>query len=309
MTGWLQVTICLQCGDQGFNNAFVFCVKCLEFAVHRYCLDTIPETFDEFVRWVCDECKVKDPNKLLVQNPEGNHNVSKKAKENRDESFMISQQMREECAKIDLAKASKLAGDSSVGEVHEGEKHHTTSMLVGEDGRSNGSCVEYFDRSTQDHQPSGGRPVSEIIWEGCFKICNKDYEIFDGLVAHLSVKASEKVYKEATLFPPMLKLEMLPKAAVWPNSFRTSGPTDQNIALYFFPANAKCEWSFDYLVEILMQEELAMKTTLTNAELLVFTSQELPLQYWRFQGKYYLWGVFRGTPSRNSDIPPSKRRR
>ncbi|KAL8466913.1 hypothetical protein ACS0TY_035839 [Phlomoides rotata] len=30
-------TICLQCGDKGFTNAFVYCVKCLQFAVHRDC--------------------------------------------------------------------------------------------------------------------------------------------------------------------------------------------------------------------------------------------------------------------------------
>lgn len=31
----MQETICLQCGDKGFTNAFVYCVKCLQFAVHR----------------------------------------------------------------------------------------------------------------------------------------------------------------------------------------------------------------------------------------------------------------------------------
>lgn len=49
-------TTCLQCGDVGFDNAYVYCNKCLKFAVHRYCLPEIPKTYDEFVHWVCDDC-------------------------------------------------------------------------------------------------------------------------------------------------------------------------------------------------------------------------------------------------------------
>ncbi|KAG9159841.1 hypothetical protein Leryth_007846 [Lithospermum erythrorhizon] len=52
-----MVTICLQCGVEGWDNAFVYCMKCLNEAVHRYCLDVIPKTFDEFVPWVCDVCE------------------------------------------------------------------------------------------------------------------------------------------------------------------------------------------------------------------------------------------------------------
>ncbi|XP_012853350.1 PREDICTED: uncharacterized protein LOC105972918 [Erythranthe guttata] len=59
-------TICLQCGDRGFDNAFVYCVKCLEVAVHRYCLDVIPKTTDEFVRWVCEDCDVEFQNPPVV---------------------------------------------------------------------------------------------------------------------------------------------------------------------------------------------------------------------------------------------------
>lgn len=135
----------------------------------------------------------------------------------------------------------------------------------------------------------------------------------DGLVAHLSVKACENVYREACLLQPLLHLEMLPKSNVWPNSFRTSGPTDDNIAMYFFPANTRCgfeshlyiyiytlfssnfdllllflytsscyrcERGFDDLVNLMIRDELAMRVFLSNAELLVFTSIELPLLYW-----------------------------
>ncbi|KAK3025303.1 hypothetical protein RJ639_042697 [Escallonia herrerae] len=50
-------TICEQCGDKGFGNAFIYCVKCLEFAVHRYCLNSFCGNFDEFIPWVCESCE------------------------------------------------------------------------------------------------------------------------------------------------------------------------------------------------------------------------------------------------------------
>ncbi|EYU23826.1 hypothetical protein MIMGU_mgv1a009890mg [Erythranthe guttata] len=41
-----------------------------------------------------------------------------------------------------------------------------------------------------------------------------------------------------------------------------------------------------------------MRAIVQNAELLIFASTELPMLYWRFQGKYYLWGVFRAKQNR-----------
>ncbi|CBI35492.3 unnamed protein product, partial [Vitis vinifera] len=87
---------------------------------------------------------------------------------------------------------------------------------------------------------------------------------------------------------------MLPKFDVWPKSFQISQPSDDNIALYFFPENERYEKVFDRLVLDMVSHELAMQTVVENAELLVFASTELPLRHWRFHGKLYLWGVFRG---------------
>ncbi|XP_050937424.1 uncharacterized protein LOC103500424 isoform X6 [Cucumis melo] len=80
---------------------------------------------------------------------------------------------------------------------------------------------------------------------------------------------------------------------VWPRGFQKLGPTDQSIALYFFP-DGESQKAFDLLVNAMMSHDLAMKAVLKNAELLVFTSAMLPMRFWRFQTKYYLWGVFRG---------------
>ncbi|KAK9074938.1 hypothetical protein SSX86_003257 [Deinandra increscens subsp. villosa] len=54
-----QGLVCQTCGDKGFTNAFIYCVECLDFAIHRYCLDIIPETVDERVIWYCEDCQVK----------------------------------------------------------------------------------------------------------------------------------------------------------------------------------------------------------------------------------------------------------
>ncbi|XP_059631622.1 PHD finger-containing protein 1-like isoform X2 [Cornus florida] len=138
------------------------------------------------------------------------------------------------------------------------------------------------------------QPIIDPIWRGSFNICNTKYGIFGGVVAHLSSKACPRAYEEASFLPTLLCTEMLPKFNVWPKSFQRSEPCDDNIALYFFPQNKTYESFFDSLVDDMVGGEFAMRVMVKNAELLVFTSDMLPLRYWKFQGKYYLWGVFKG---------------
>ncbi|KAI7745651.1 hypothetical protein M8C21_023183 [Ambrosia artemisiifolia] len=49
--------VCETCGAEGYTNAFIYCVRCLGYVIHRYCLAVMPETNDEFVKWYCDDCK------------------------------------------------------------------------------------------------------------------------------------------------------------------------------------------------------------------------------------------------------------
>ncbi|KAL9173031.1 hypothetical protein ABFS82_03G088100 [Erythranthe guttata] len=135
-------------------------------------------------------------------------------------------------------------------------------------------------------------PVVMPVWRGSFSIWNENHDIIDGILAHMSNKACEKVNEEASQFQTVLYLEMLPKTDVWPKSFEESEPTGDSIALYFFPSEIS-ERIFDGLVEEMMHKELALKAPVHNGELLIFTSKELPIMYWRVQSKYYLWGVFR----------------
>ncbi|KAL0438208.1 UNVERIFIED_CONTAM: hypothetical protein Slati_2303800 [Sesamum latifolium] len=496
-------TICLQCGDRGFDNAFVFCVKCLDVAVHRYCLDVIPETFDEFVRWVCDECEAAvqsqtshhkvaknikgfsgvgtEKNDIgavqtkervykagseqsynactkldLVENGEsaggsssptqlGDMNVehailsaaderkrcqpssSQQLEEEKDKDTQIqntmlrddvslkknvkkkrrimesnmekdqhrlntsSEQSNGKCANIDVAECSRLASDSALpnklkenegskqkdqrfisinphdldtdpsmaehptiscsgsskssqknrtgkssGVIQQGQTIHRTSPLrenkglnlenqcanlnteeknfspsdehVGnrksEDGEEKSSAPHNMNDFCKDYPKdlvnSSAEPVVDPIWRGRFNIWNKKHDILDGLIAHMSSKACKKVYETACQFQPVIHLEMLPRADVWPKSFQTSEPSGDNVALYFFPS-VLSKRVYQNLVKEMMDKELALKGVMQKAELLIFTSTELPLLYWTFQGKHYLWGVFRGRQSPQSD--------
>ncbi|KAJ9564863.1 hypothetical protein OSB04_000829 [Centaurea solstitialis] len=71
-----KVYVCQTCGDKGFTNAFIFCVKCLNFVIHRYCLDVFPKTFNELVIWYCEDCKPTG----------GNHVTSPKVKSSQSQT-------------------------------------------------------------------------------------------------------------------------------------------------------------------------------------------------------------------------------
>ncbi|KAJ8564906.1 hypothetical protein K7X08_001366 [Anisodus acutangulus] len=293
-----MVTVCLQCGDKGFSNAFVFCVKCLKVAMHRYCLDKVPSTFDEYVYWVCDDCEVKVPNELTIRNsdaiPPENCTSSRHLKTSSEAKLGVPPLI----AEVEVRTVQSKSSEKDV-QKHPGVDFVEHSQLGGDNGGRKMSKKKKSNTSVIDKKDfihavlEQAQPVYDPIWRGGFNIWNKEYKTLGGLVAHLSVKACEKVFEEAKLFPLLLHLEMLPKSDVWPKSFNTSEPSDDNIALYFFPLNARYEQDYDHLVEEMIGEELAFRAIMANAELLVFTSTELPLLHWRFQDKHYLWGVFR----------------
>lgn len=503
-----EVLVCQTCGAEGFTNAFIYCVKCLKFVVHRYCLDVIPRTSDETVIWFCEDCKQPLPNAFTLppkhdpsqsqkedavnsaplkkthpkkkqkrkhkkkqlkkrkivslvsgkdnecvsgspnlasgkdnecvsgapnqiskrvivlglakpdlQNqfseylPSQKTNVTcpphvkttkrkkkpkKKAKKKRKIVPLVSYpeeaiKPNNECVspKISPPKESSVKSDSRPNQITPSaekgvlHKHSTesaeldgsktdvnaTSLNVKTKGNETekaassighssceSSCTDvtlkikedklvsesieeldkksvngqlevenmmhnkddvrvsrsgsvsqsaYLENNLQYIHFQSARPVLDPIWRGSFSITQTDYNIFEGFVGHLSSKACYKVCEEATTLPSLLRLEMRSKPDLWPKSFLESPPSDENIALYFFPGNAENERDFEELVNDMIEEDLAMKATAKNAELLIFTSKVLPRSYWRFQGNYYLWGVFRGKRNDDHDLPAS----
>lgn len=472
--GNTKVAVCLECGDEGFDNSLLHCAQCQHVAVHRYCLDVFPNSVDEFVRWVCEDCKAHvewqftsqksgpclmkkqgdipkcsnstlaaelnkkdlynltaEPDKCIKDNllqsnktqvkvnlglveekecpssPLGmklknirqttssqsvewrTQNSSLPTKEAHDSELIgrehsvdydciltnAKEIQHKQChpvhKKNDVHQQPQLsvamnrvddhqqANHSSYQQMFSGqcedktltcgfwppEKSKNNEILTNLAGREDGglcqpavvheetdsvelalsigvcfvknretkkisTCNDVPDREknfelrncwnnlktktlTLPEWHDQSQPVTVPIWRGSFKILHDGYA--DGLVAHLSSKACQRVHDEARLCPRMMNFRMFSKSDLLPKTFAMEEPSDDNIGLYFFPESARYERNFDYLVDEMMRRGLALSAFVKSAELLVFTSMELQPHYRRFQGKHYLWGVFRET--------------
>ncbi|CAI8593903.1 unnamed protein product [Vicia faba] len=72
----LKMSVCLTCGDEGFEEAIVYCSKCGDYAMHRYCLAG-PVVFTDKVTWFCEDCE-----EMVV---EANHPNSETLESEKDE--------------------------------------------------------------------------------------------------------------------------------------------------------------------------------------------------------------------------------
>ncbi|KAL5776693.1 hypothetical protein ACOSP7_009619 [Xanthoceras sorbifolium] len=207
----------------------------------------------------------------------------------------------------DIPKPISYVHADSIIEVHCSQKdekdqrrrHRRWDLVISdEEAESVEAKTSLTSASKPSHIPNWSRnipaePIVKPIWNGSLSISNENYGTV-GLVAHLSSLACSKVVEEAKLLPWLLCLELLPRSDVWPRSFEKWGLSDDSIALFLFPNSEREEMVYDSLVEDMISQDLAMRTWVKSAELLVFTSKILPSQFWRIQAKFYLWGVFRG---------------
>ncbi|XWS23576.1 hypothetical protein CRYUN_Cryun28dG0026800 [Craigia yunnanensis] len=120
---------------------------------------------------------------------------------------------------------------------------------------------------------------NQIPKHGSF--CLYEDNLTVGVVAHLSSLACLKVCEKAKCLPQLLRLELLPRCDVWPKGFKKWGPSEERRQI------------FDSLVDKMIGRDLGMRAVVQDVELLVYTSNMLPLHIWRFQEKFYLWGAFR----------------
>ncbi|XP_027077968.1 uncharacterized protein [Coffea arabica] len=167
--------------------------------------------------------------------------------------------------------------------------------------------------SSQPHRQLFARSLMNPIWRGSFSITREKNQTNLGILAHLSRKACSKVSDMAIMLPPELVAEVLAKRRVWPKSFQNVPPTDGSIDLFFFPEYERDEKVYDGLLDDMIEGDNALKVMMKDLELLIFSSRELPLEHWRFQQKYYLWGFFQKVHSSlpvnnssNETITPSK---
>ncbi|XP_062022082.1 ASI1-immunoprecipitated protein 2-like isoform X1 [Rosa rugosa] len=310
-----MVTVCLTCGDRGFEKVTVNCSKCQDSPQHIYCLDVTPEKyFEKDFAWVCDECKpVSIPSK-------SHHNQNSKKKKRKK----LKKKSNRKKFTGSVAKTKVQICEGSPPE-HEAKGSENCDNVL-KIGNRSGQVLEDQVNSSHDLAASlktpqiaasdplkinedcyvAAQPIIDPTWRGSLSIMNKDFSIISGLVAHLSSLACAKVFEEAKLLPMLLFPDLVCRVDVWPKAFESCGPSDQSIALYFFPDSKSNEKDFDNLVVSMIQEDLAMRAVLDNAELLVFTSSVLPKQFQRFQTKLYLWGAFRGkqsSPLTNDNAP------
>ncbi|XP_061342046.1 PHD finger-containing protein 1-like isoform X2 [Gastrolobium bilobum] len=256
-------TVCLKCGHEGFPETLVFCMKCEAYALHRYCLDG-PVIFIDDVFWSCEDCERK------VALPSSLH-----------QSTLLSSGTTDSIILVNNAIQAKRELKSCI-------KRKKKAKVLLSDSRNSPEIINYEEARLDCHVDA--QPIANPIWRGRLNVGHKTI----GLLAHLSNLACSKVLGETELFPEVLRADLFYRSEVWPKSFNNGGPTDESIALYFFPENEGAEKVFDMLVYDIIRLELAIRFVAENAELLIFPSTVLlPMQHWRFHDKHYLWGVFR----------------
>ncbi|XP_057774074.1 uncharacterized protein LOC130993263 isoform X2 [Salvia miltiorrhiza] len=140
-------------------------------------------------------------------------------------------------------------------------------------------------------------PEHEYIWQGSFEIwrSGQTLELWDGIQAHLSTCASPKVVEAVNKFNNRIVLYEVPRASTWPVQFQENGVGDDNIALFFFAKDLHShEKIYKVLLDNMMKNDLALKGNINGVELLIFPSNQLPVNLQRWNMLFFLWGVFRG---------------
>ncbi|XP_048528962.1 uncharacterized protein LOC125508322 [Triticum urartu] len=207
-------------------------------------------------------CEITQPVKKRRRNIEANE-------DNKDEEVLIGTSNRK-CA---LDDASKLTSETLVA-----TDPVLVSRMAFDSEFANQQCSMY------------SQPTDEPIWSGILKINN---EVYISLTAHLSTTACVFVRELSRSLQPVVKVIKLPQLEAWPQSWRTSRPTDGDIALYFFPPSASPNEESDGPVEESIDSGAVLQAVIGVAELLIFPSTMLPAQYHLCQGKRYLWGMFK----------------
>ncbi|CAL5098180.1 unnamed protein product [Urochloa decumbens] len=137
------------------------------------------------------------------------------------------------------------------------------------------------------------KPIDKPKWSSniLFKIDGNKKKKYISLAGHLSTKSCEKVWKLS--FPKVVQVTKVPRLAAWPKMWKASKPTGDSIGLYFFPHELRHNEELDQLIKEVMDEDLALRAIIDEAEMLIFPSVLLPERHQTFQAKHYLWAAFK----------------
>ncbi|KAL6497350.1 hypothetical protein OROGR_029279 [Orobanche gracilis] len=138
-------------------------------------------------------------------------------------------------------------------------------------------------------------PALDALWKGNFSIqADRGHGGLNHQIqAHPPSKVRRKIYEFSKKMPQVLHFQLVPVKEFWINFFKDFLPDEKDIGLYFFPGAGERSEDYISLLESIRVKNLALRIQIADVELLVFTSKLLPVnrQYW--QGKNFLWGVFR----------------
>ncbi|KAL0364718.1 UNVERIFIED_CONTAM: hypothetical protein Sangu_0569400 [Sesamum angustifolium] len=101
-----------------------------------------------------------------------------------------------------------------------------------------------------------------------------------------------KVYRFSKQMPEVLHFELVSSKNFWKIFFQEYLPDRRDIGLYFFSSDRERSDDYISLLETISVENLALRKQFDGVELLVFTSKLLPVDCQRWEGKYFLWGIF-----------------
>ncbi|KAL0357446.1 UNVERIFIED_CONTAM: hypothetical protein Scaly_1430300 [Sesamum calycinum] len=137
-------------------------------------------------------------------------------------------------------------------------------------------------------------PTLSTSWKGSFCIHNdlKHAELNLQIEGRSPSQVHRKVYRFSKQMPEVLHFELVSSKNFWKIFFQEYLPDRRDIGLYFFSSDRERSDDYISLLETISVENLALRKQFDDVELLVFTSKLLPVDCQRWEGKYFLWGVF-----------------
>ncbi|CAM0874573.1 unnamed protein product [Alopecurus aequalis] len=144
------------------------------------------------------------------------------------------------------------------------------------------------------------QPLDNPYWTGIMKID----ENYIPLAAHLSTKAGKKVQEQSRSLPPIIKVTELSTSKTCPKHLEAPMPSADSIGLYFFSSDMRPNNELDQLVKHVADSGVFLEAIVGLSKLFLFPSFVLPDGYQRFQGKPFLWGVFKPREEKIKRLTP-----
>ncbi|KAL3637941.1 hypothetical protein CASFOL_018389 [Castilleja foliolosa] len=150
-------------------------------------------------------------------------------------------------------------------------------------------------------------PALDALWNGnfCIKDDHRPGELYHQIRAHPPSNVRRKIYEFSKKMPEVLDFQFVQLKDIWNNLFMEFSPDERDVGLYFFPSVRERSEGYISLLESISVKNLALRKQIADVELLIFTSELLPVNFQRLEGKSFLWGLFhhlkQHTNSRPSD--------